>query len=350
MSILDEEFIKEDEFDYKKHIVKPAELNKKAKGYRDGTIKRGYKTGIKIIDDIIVMKPREMHACTGKKGRGKTTIQQILFLCWAMANDLHCVLALQENEQSLEKNNYLGYIFGRNPREVEKENPKFFYKVEEWIDEHIKFIEVETMKEATQVVKGIIKNEHKVDLLFIDPVNSFESGFSFTGNSHTDDKITASKMLRFAKECSLFVSQHPTMSGQRSDEDINSYSAEGGYFLNKAHFTWAINRDNGSNLNRISVDNVRNKYTGGDVTPKDYPLLLEWGKYNINIIHYKKDVLGAYDYTKDYIEYDIIQQIRKRVNPFKEVFTEDLPNFIEQKPLPKMNLDDAFGEETDTPF
>lgn len=341
MGLLDKEFAEElkEEFDYKKHLVNKHQLNEKAKGYRDKTIARGYKTGIRIIDDVIVMKPKEMHACTGKKGRGKTTIQEIFFLIWAMANNLHCVLALQENEEALEKNNFLGYIFGCNPIEVENYNPELFNKVNKWFDEHFIFINVETMKEAVQVVEGIVKNDHKVDLLFCDPVNSFESGYSDTGNSHKDDKITAMKMLQFTKTCSVFVSQHPTMSGQRSDEDINSYSAEGGYYLNKSHFTWAINRDNGSNINRISVDNVRNKYTGGDVTHKDFPLEIVWDRYKIDAV---------YDGV---IEENIIQQIRKRVNPFKEVFTENLPNVIEQKELPKVTPKDAFGEpDNEVPF
>ena len=340
MGLLDNELLNEleEQFNYKKHIVNKQKLNEKAKGYRDKTIPRGYKTGIFIIDSIIVMKPNEMHACTGKKGRGKTTIQQILYLMWAMANNLHCVLALQENEEALEKNNMLGYVFGCNPSEIENTNPELFNKVSKWLDEHFIYIDVDTMKEATQVVEGIIKNEHKVDLLFCDPVNSFESGFSETGNSHIDNKITAMKMLKFTKKCSVFVSQHPTMSGQRSEEDVNSYSAEGGYFLNKAHFTWAINRDNGSNINRISVDNVRNKYTGGDVTHKEFPLQIIWGKYNIS---------ACYDGV---VEDNVIQQIRKRVNPFNEVFTDNLPNVIEKKELPKINPEDAFGSDNPIPF
>lgn len=342
--LLDDEIQKEltEEFDYKKHLISKQHLKAKSKRYRDKKEPVGYKMGIRMIDDIIVMKPNEMHACTGKKGRGKTTVQQILFLGWAMANDLHCVLALQENEQSLEVNRFLGYCFGCDPKKVEIENPELFNKVENWFYDHFTFIQVDTLKEATQVVNGIKENGGKVDLLFCDPINSFESGFSDTGNSHKDDKITAMHMLKFTKTCSLFVSQHPTMSGQRSEEDVNSYSAEGGYFLNKAHFTWAINRDNGSNDNRISVDNVRNSYTGGDVTPKDCPLILEWGKYNINIRHYGEQ------------ELDILQKIRRMYNPFKEVFSEQHNWIEEKKELPNITPIDAFGEpeedKDDIPF
>jgi hypothetical protein len=355
MSVLDEELQDElkEVFDYKEHLININHLKNKSQRYRQGKEPKGYKMGIPIIDDIIVMKPKEMHACTGKKGRGKTTIQQIFFLCWAMANDLTCVLALQENEQSLEVNRFLGYCLGENPNDVEKNNPELFKKVESWFYDHFIFIEVDTLKQAVQVVEGLIENGKKVDLLFCDPVNSFESGYSDTGNSHKDDKITAMNMLKFTKKCSLFVSQHPTMSGQRSEEDVNSYSAEGGYFLNKSHFTWAINRDNGSNFNRISVDNVRNSYTGADVTHKDYPLLIEWGKYSINAVYYEK-IGYAYDFGTPKKEYNIIQQIRKKFNPFEEVFTEDLPNFIEQKPTPTASYNEAFGndepEETDIPF
>ena len=135
----------------------------------------------------------------------------------------------------------------------------------------------EAFKEALDTTENIIKSGTKVVGLFLDPVNSFDNGWSETGNVHEDEKKASKKILKFSKNiCSVFLSQHPTMAGQRQAEDVNSYNAEGGNYLNKAHFTWAINRDNGSSVNRISVDNVRNTYTGGGVTHPDNPLLLHY--------------------------------------------------------------------------
>ena len=334
MAIIDDDFSEEihPDFDYKKHIVNNKVINDEMLLYVQGKMPRGYKTGIQIIDDVIVMKPKEMFACTGKKGRGKTTIQQILFLMWAMANDLHCVLSLQENKFSLSKKDLLGYCLGENPRDVYNRDVNLYNNVLYWLDNHFTFIEVSQLSQAYKVVESMINDNIKVDLLFCDPVNSFED----VGINPASDKNKAIESKNFAhKICSLFISQHPTISGQRSDEDVNSYSAEGGAFLNKADFTWAINRNNNENINRIGVDNIRNKYTGGNTTHKEAPLLIEWGKYNINAMH-----MGA-------TELDIIQQVRRMYNPFKEVFSEQNNWIEEKKELPTITPSDAFGEPED---
>lgn len=340
MSLLDLTHEQSEEFDYKKYIVSNAAINKKLKQYVNGSIPRGYKSGFNVLDSVIVCKINEMLACTGKKGRGKTTIQQILFLIWAIANDLTFVLALQENENSLSKMDLLGYLLGNVPNNILKTDEKLYNKAVNWLDEHFIFLNVESFYEATEVVKCLVSNGKLVHGLFCDPVNSFSSGFSDTNNSYKDDKVTAKKMLDFStKYCSVFLSQHPTMANQRSSEDVNSYSGEGGHFLNKAHFTWAINRDNGSSVNRISVDNIRVKYTGGGVTHPEHPLLLHWSPYNIDIEH------------NGHYEKDIIQALRKKHNPLKEMFTDDLPNWIEE--LPKVDPKDAFKDdenEKDFPF
>lgn len=347
MPLLDLEYQDDKKFDWKKHIINDSEIKKRAKQYRQKLIPTGRKCGIKIIDDIIVMKPNEIHACTGKKGRGKTSIQQIFFLIWAMANDLHCVMCLQENDKGLTRNVMLGHLLGGDPEYFEKNNNELFTKVDNWFSDHFTFLRVETVKEAFETVKGMKESGINIDLLFLDPINSFESGFSDTGNSHKDEKITAMKILRFTEEvCSTFISQHPTMAGQRSTEDINSYSAEGGYILNKAHFTWAINRENGSFFNRVSVDNNRNAYTGGNVTNPENPLIIEWGAYNINA------KISCPKTNTTITELDIIQQVRRKFNPFNEVSTNN--NWIEEKELPRVSLNDAFGKEEEqnnfTPF
>lgn len=327
------------DFDYEKYIIDKNEINKRLSDYLHGNIPRGYKTGIKSLDEVIVCKINEMFACTGKKGRGKTTIEEILLLMWAMANDLVFVLALQENDESLEKMNLLGYIFGEPASEVEKNNKELFKKGVEWLDNHFIFIDVEDFKTALDVTEAIIKNGTNVAGVFLDPSNSFDNGFINTGNQWADEKTAAKKMLKFCKDvCSIFLSQHPNMSGQRSEGDINSYSAENGVFLNKAHFTWVINRDNDSNVNRITVDNIRNKYTGGSIVLHDNPLKIIWDPCKIDVEYNGK------------LEENVVQQVRKMFNPLKEVFTEDLPNLIEPKQQINLTPEEAFKDDDELPF
>ena len=325
-------------FDYNKYVIKKNYINNRLSDYITGNIPKGYRIGFKALDSVIVCKINEMLACVGKKGRGKTTIEEILLLLWAISNNLNFCLALQENDEALEKKNLLGYLLGKDTKEVFNHDKELYNRAVKWLDERFIFLECDTFKEITETVEALIKNGKKIDGLFCDPVNSIESGWYQTGNQYQDDKKTAAKLLKFSKNvCTVFLSQHPTMLAQRSSEDVNSYSAEGGHFLNKSHFTWAINRDNGSNENRISVDNVRNKYTGGSVTDPDYPLILKWHPYKIDIIN------------NDYgtVE-DIVRKLVKKHNPFDEIFIDDLPNKIE---TPTTSLDEAFGnDEDDMPF
>ena len=322
--------------DYKNHLVTTENINNRLKDYITGKIKKGYGIKIPLLDDVIVCKTKEMFACVGKKGRGKTTIQEIFFLMWAMVNDVVFVLCLQENDSALAKKDLLGYLLGCNPKDIYNSNKDLYNKAVAWLDSHFYFLrDIDSFKEATEVTEQMVKDGVNVQALFLDPANTFDSGW-FDSGTWQDEKKTAKKVLKFAKSvCSVFLSQHPTMSAQRSQEDVNSYNAEGGHLLNKADFTWHINRDNGSNVNRIGVDNVRNKYTGGDVTHPDSPLLLYWGKYNIGI---------GYENQK---EEDIIQKIRKRFNPLLEDFKEELK---EKEVLPTMNVSDAFGTDEDVPF
>lgn len=336
MSFLDTIQIDEDqnqEFDYKKHIEQKKELNKKLEDYITGKIKKGYGINLPVLDKIIVCKTNEMFACVGKKGRGKTTIQQIFFLMWAMVNDLVFVLCLQENDNALAKKDLLGYLLGGKPNEVYKQSPELYNKAVNWLDNHFYFLtDIDDFKQATEVTEQMKKSGIKVQALFLDPVNTIDSGWYNSGNSWQDDKKTAKKLLKFAKTvCTLFLSQHPTMTAQRSAEDVTSYNAEGGHFLNKSDFTWVVNRDNGSNLNRITVDNVRNKYTGGGVTHPDNPLIMHWYPFKIDIEH------------DGQIEENVIQKIRRKFNPLNEVFESE---FIEEiNNLPTMSASDAFGDD-----
>ncbi len=313
-----------DDFDYKKHIVSNDEINKEVEDIVLGKIKKGFGIGFPVLDNHIVAKSNEFFALVGKKGRGKTTIQQILQLMWSIVNNLIWVVAYQENDDSDSKLNYLGYLLCDNPKSVKRNNPELYYKAMNWLDKYFIFINVRSIKTATDVVKGLKKDGVNVHGLVIDPVNSFRNGWSDTGNKYMDGEIAATELLFFSKEvCSIHLSQHPNMAGQRSNEDINSFHAEGGWFLNKASFTYAINRDNGSNENRISVDNVRKKRTGGGETSSDNPIKLHFSPSKIDL-----EIEGSH-----YVE-NVILELKKKHNPLGEKLSLD--------PLPTVNPSDAF--------
>ena len=336
--IIPSENIEEEVVDYGQFLLNNKEANSDLNDFLDGRIAHGFTLGIPCFDKYFVAKKFEFYGIVGKKGRGKTTINQALQVAHSVANNLIWVVAFQENSEWSMKLNYLNYLLCENANDVKKANRPLFDKALKWVDEHFIFLKVETIKEALETTKYLI-NEKGIDVhaVFLDPINSFDSGYYNSGNSYQDMVDTSKKILRHSKDvCSVHVSQHPTMSGQRQEEDVNSFQAEGGAILNKASFTYAINRDSGSSMNRISVDNVRNRHTGGNETSNDNPVLLHWSPTKIGLgLCLGIDESGI-------TEKNIIHELKRFHDPLGETFEEKQPDTI-----PTATAEEAFG---DTPF
>lgn len=328
------DFIEDNSFDYKKYIIKSDDINREISDFVTGRIKQGFPSGIEQLDNHFLCKKNEFYLLTGKKGDGKTTIHQCLEVMYSIANNLIWVVAFQENSEWSMKVNYMGYLLGRFPKDVYKENRELYNKASKWIDDHFIFIEVEDIKTATEVTKGLINSGVDVHGLVLDPVNSFSFGWQDTGNDYADGKVAGVKMLRFTKKyCSIHASQHPTVSAQRSKEEITSYSGEGGWYLNKASYTYYINK-RGKNENEFSVDNIRNKQTGGNTTEIENPVVIYWHPTKIDI-----------GYRQSHqIELDVIGQIKRKYNPLNEDFKK-LPEFQPEKQQILIQPEDAFGED-----
>lgn len=282
---------KEKEFNYKDFIVDTELINNDLSDFISGKIPQGYKSGCHILDNYLVAKKNEFYIVTGKKGRGKTTIYQVLQLMFTISNDLIWVVAFQENSYWSMKLNLMNYLLGQYATEIKKTNPSLYNKASEYLDKHFIFINVDDIKTATEVTKNIIANGTDIHGILLDPINSFKNGWQDTGNGYADGIVASLELLKFSKEvCSVHITQHPNMSGQRQEGAVTSYQAEGGWFLNKAHNTCAIHRENGSSENELQVENVRNKHTGGNQTHKENPVIIEWSPTDINI--YMRDSPG----------------------------------------------------------
>ena len=330
----------DDGLDYKKYITSPEDINKSINDFHSGSIKTGYGTGIGILDDYLVAKENEFIAVVGKKGDGKTTILQVFFLMWSIANDLIWVVAFKENMDWAVKISLLNLILGDNEKLVKKQNPLLHSLASEWIDKHFIFANIDSMKQGTELCKGLISDGVKVHALVLDPANSFYSGWHDTGNEFGDGKKTALELLNFTKEvCSVHISQHPTMSGQRQEAPVTSNQAEGGWFFNKASFTYNLNRERGTNLTMMGVENVRNKFTGGGETHPDNPVKIHWSKYSIDI-----------ECGNDKV-YDVINVLKNKYNPLGQEFNK---NEIQgSKDMYLADPKDAFGDielTKDVPF
>lgn len=300
----------ENETDFSKFIVNPKDINNDLDDFLTGKIKQGYKLGIDVIDNHFAMKKNEYYVLTGKKGSGKTTINQSLQLMYSIVHGLKWVVVFQENSLWSMKLNYLNYILGEFSSDCKKSNPDKYNKANEWIDNHFIFLNCEDVKTSLEVVKYLLDKGEDIHGVFLDPINSFKSGFKDTGNGYQDGVELAFQLLKFSKKyCSVHISQHPSMSGQRQEGAVTSYQGEGGWHLNKADFTYVIHREKGSSANELIVENVRNKHTGGSETDKDNPVILDWSPTKINA-RYLND---------GFSHKNIIQSLILKHNPFSYI-------------------------------
>jgi len=322
---LDNEY-KVNDFDYKNHIVNSNTINSELDDFITGKIPQGFKCGFEVLDDHFQCKKNEFYILTGKKGRGKTTINQALQIMYSLANGLIWVVAFQENSHWSMKLNYMNYLLGEYATDVKRNNITKYNLASDWIDKHFIFIQVEDIRTATEVAKGIIENGTDVHALLLDPINSFKNGWQDTGNGYADGVVAGLELLNFSKEfCSVHISQHPNMAGQRQEGAVTSYQAEGGWYLNKASFTYVLHREKGSSENQLIVENVRNKHTGGSETEADNPVIIDWSPIGIDL----RKVFGFET------EKDVIQQLVRKYNPL---------SVKESKPIPTASLDQAFGD------
>jgi len=276
----------------KEYLFDMGHVNAQMSDFLLGKIEQGYKTGIDIFDNHFVFKKNEFYVLTGKKGSGKTTINQAIQIMGSVSNDLIWVVAFQENDKWAMKLNYMNYVLGDYAKDVLLNEPEKYKIASDWIDAHFYFLKVESIKKALDITKTLITDLNiNVYGLMLDPINSFKSGFNETGNGYIDGKNDALELLNFSlKYCSIYINQHPTISAQRQDGAVSSYQGEGGWFLNKASFIYVINRDKGSSNNELIVESVRNMHTGGAQTDSENPVILEWSSIAINV-RYKDDIV-----------------------------------------------------------
>ena len=311
--------------DYKKHIVSHKDIDKDLEDFLSGKAPRGFKIGVPALDDYFVLKKNAFYVLTGKKGQGKTTINQSIQVMFSIVNGLKWVVAFQENDPMSMKMNYMSYLLGDFVKDVRKNDPLLYYKALKWVEDHFVFLKVRDVKTATETTKYLIDNGLDVHALLLDPINSFSSGWKSTGNNYTDSLLVADELLDFVKNtCSVHLSQHPIMSMQRQSGAVSGADGEGGYYYNKASFTYSINKEKGSSQNEISVGNVRSKHTGGMETDPENPVIIHWSPIKIDI-----ETKGMGN-----IQHDVIGRLRNFYDPL------GIKN--QKTPIPKGNIEDAF--------
>lgn len=327
--------------DVSKYIYSWDKIDQELDDWFSGRVKLGESTGIEKLDHWFKFKRNALYLCTGKLGRGKTTIQQFMFVMASMVNNWKWLIVCMENSKMDFVENLITFVLKENAADVKRCNRKKYDIAHDFVKAHFNFLTTDV--DNIDMLLSVAKEYQKVfpfDAMFIDPINSIQpkkgSDWDFTTGVGA-----ASKILRFREEvASVFVSQHPIMSKQRESGSPSSADGEGGYFANKADFAFVLDRPSGSNETTMKIDKVRNRKSGGNETDQDNPIVIIYKFHTIHFsVPYYVDGMYRYDYIKDTLpELDYGQEI-------KTTQTElELNETLTNKVLPTPNEAFTFAE------
>ena len=258
--------------------------------YRAGLIPMGMPFGYQDMDKYLLLKEGEFYATLSHSHTGKTTLNLWLLFLAAYQYDWGFVIYTGENRTASVKMRIIEFYAG----EMIKKIPDFdFQHALKWVNERFFFINNDSMHEYTELLKYAesVSKYHSIKGIFIDPVNALKRDARI--NKYDYDMAMYTDMLLFTKRTniSIFLSLHTRTEAQRNrNKDGNQLmpfpaDADGGAVLyNKVDIFITMNRDIQDKdrymFTEIYVNKMRNKETGGDVTPKGSPIIL---RFNWNV-------------------------------------------------------------------
>ena len=299
--------------------------------YKAGLIPMGLTFGYDDMDKYLLLKEGEFYATLSHSHTGKTTVNLWLIFLSALKYDWGWVIYTGENRVSSLKMKILEFYMGMKIKESPEEHMQQGIK---WLNERFFFINNETMHIYKDILKYAekVSKYHSIKGVLIDPINALKttdraSKYDYEMEMYTD-------MLLFTKRTniSLFISIHTRTQSQRErDKDGNQImpypaDADGGAVLyNKADIFITMNRNiqdpNNWMVTELYVNKMRNKETGGDVTPRNTAIRIRMQK--------------GLEFTDDF-----------GGMPFKRDYLKNIPKLVYHTPT----TEDAEYEIDNTPF
>jgi hypothetical protein len=236
------------------------------------------------MDKYLLLKEGEFYATLSHSHTGKTTLNLWLIFLSSYKHDWGWVIYTGENRTASIKMRMVEFYVGKKIKLCSEFE---FQEAIKWVNERMYFINNDTMYEYKDLLRYTesVAKYHSIKGLFIDPINALKmtnklSKYDYDMEMYTD-------MLLFTKRTniSIFLSLHTRTQSQRDrDKDGNQLmpfpaDADGGAVLyNKADIFVTMNRNIQDPqtwmITEIYVNKMRNKETGGDVTPRNTPITL----------------------------------------------------------------------------
>lgn len=256
--------------------------------YRAGLIPMGKPFGYEDMDKYLVIKEGEFYATLSHSHTGKTTVNLWLIFLSALKYDWCWVIYTGENRVASVKMRIIEFFVGMKIKDCPED---FFQQAIKWVNERFFFINNDNMHDYLEILNYTesVSKFHAIKGVLIDPVNALKM---IGKNSKYDYEMEMyTNMLLFTKRTNItiFLSIHTRTQAQRErDKQGNQLmpypaDADGGAVLyNKSDIFIVMNRNIQDPetwmVTELYVSKMRNKDSGGDVTPKNLPIKIRMSK------------------------------------------------------------------------
>tara|TARA_R100000773_G_scaffold40139_1_gene35967 strand:+ start:210 stop:1112 length:903 start_codon:yes stop_codon:yes gene_type:complete len=252
--------------------------------YKDGKIKQGRGIGCDL-DNWMLYKASQMCICLGHDNVGKTAWIMWYYLCLVVRYKLQVCIWSGENQKGQIMRDLIQMLSGTPYRELSHQNIRRLYQ---WLENHFEFVNNKRLYKPEELIQ--IFGDTEAHICLVDPYTGLDREMSYEGN------------YRFLNETRQFVNQtgktiyintHPNTESGRSgmifqDGDfkghlkppLRSHIEGGKSFLNRTDDMFTIHRMPGHKTMRyftmIQVEKIKDKETGGQITPINEPVLCEY--------------------------------------------------------------------------
>lgn len=252
--------------------------------FKDGKIKQGLGIGTDL-DRFMVFKRRQLCICLGHDNTGKTAWSVWYYLCLVVRYKLRVCIWSGENQKGQIMRDLIQMLAGIPYHDLSHQQIRRLYF---WLENYFTFVNNKRLYKPEDLLDIFAGSD--ADICQIDP---------FTG---LDRDMTYEANYRFLNEARQFVNQtgktvylstHPnTESGRSSmifqDGDfaghlkppLRSHIEGGKSFLNRTDDMFIVHRMPGHKTMRyftmILIEKIKDKETGGQITPLNEPILCDW--------------------------------------------------------------------------
>lgn len=276
--------------------------------YRAGLIPMGKPFGYDDMDKYLLIKEGEFYATLSHSHTGKTTVNLWLIFLSALKYDWCWVVYTGENRVASVKMRLIEFFVGSKINSTPED---FFQQGMKFVNERFFFINNDNMHDYMEILKYTesVSKFHSVKGVLIDPVNALKIGKQ---NKYDHEMEMYTNMLLFTKRTNItiFLSIHTRTQAQRErDKQGNQLmpypaDADGGAVLyNKSDIFIVMNRNiqdpDTWMFTELYVSKMRNKESGGDITPKGQAIKLRMQK-GIEFT----DEMGHLPFEREYLKMD----------------------------------------------